>query len=794
MINIGNIVKITGAQLALVLADNTQLTIGSERISMNGIVLDNSTSLDGQFTIGAAVTGQMSVTLFNADEAYTQYNFRDATAQLTFTGPTSIPDDDDDVVTIDSVIVGQYNIADYTYDGSNIVLTAYDNLCKLDVPCTETNGTTVSFPITTKGLVTAACTICGVTLADSVDPIPNGTYSVAQKPDQWDTMTWHDIISYCAQIGGVYAKTDKYGRLFFDWYDITTQQTDPDAQVIPSPYALSTDTDDVYITGLKVVLEASDNINADENTQQYTTALYGTDGYVITISGNPLIQTTTQADSIKDYLGAVAVGMYFRPLTATIVEDPTVETGDQVFITGRNSAVYQCIVSHVTYTTNAATVITCDAEPVKSNLKTRFTAADKLASHVEKVQRKLEDTYKIAGNTNQYFWHTETGTDTGAHITEVPKDEWEDSGGQYYHSGGNLLARSNGLAVRDGMTELASFSSNGAVVGQTSASHSVIDADGQRFYASDGHTLLANIGYRSGAAESGTATAPYYSFGKRDDSYVGNYSFASGSSVGYNNQQYSLAAVNFCSHAEGGGTRSVGFCAHAEGFISRATGDSAHAEGFDTVAGPYSHSEGYKTSAEGSSSHAEGSGSTTDSTVASANAEGFQTQANGNYSHSEGQNTVASGSASHAGGDHTIAGYANQTVIGKYNKNLNTTLFEIGNGNSSTRSNAFYVTTGGAIWVASKENSQENLGILCDDVVGETVTAGSYKDYSVSFWMTYQYAPIVVACFKSTSTAGAFGKCSLSVHSITTTGFKIRVFNGDSSNRSPDITWIAIGK
>ena len=72
-----------------------------------------------------------------------------------------------------------------------------------------------------------------------------------------------------------------------------------------------------------------------------------------------------------------------------------------------------------------------------------------------------ESARQIAEDTNQYFWHTETGTDTGAHITEIPKDDFlEDP----TNGGGNLLARSNGVAVRDGLTELATFSASGMTV------------------------------------------------------------------------------------------------------------------------------------------------------------------------------------------------------------------------------------------------------------------------------------------------------------------------------------------
>ena len=78
------------------------------------------------------------------------------------------------------------------------------------------------------------------------------------------------------------------------------------------------------------------------------------------------------------------------------------------------------------------------------------------------INRAVQAVKKIADNTNQYFWHTETGTDTGAHITEIPQEEFL---ADPENGGGNLLARSNGIAVRDGLDELATFSASGSRIG-----------------------------------------------------------------------------------------------------------------------------------------------------------------------------------------------------------------------------------------------------------------------------------------------------------------------------------------
>lgn len=90
------------------------------------------------------------------------------------------------------------------------------------------------------------------------------------------------------------------------------------------------------------------------------------------------------------------------------------------------------------------------------------------------------------------------------------------------------------------------------------------------------------------------------------------------------------------------------------------------------------------------------------------------------------------------------------------------------------------------------EIAPDDIGVLSGVVDAVTVNAGAYRDFSVDFGTTLSNAPNVVACFDSQSTDGAFGKCSLSVHSITTTGFKIRMFNGDTANRAPKYRWIAV--
>lgn len=89
---------------------------------------------------------------------------------------------------------------------------------------------------------------------------------------------------------------------------------------------------------------------------------------------------------------------------------------------------------------------------------------------------------QVAGDTNQYFWHTSSGTDTGAHITQIPQEQFLTN-----PSGGNTLIRSNGIAVRDGLTELATFTSTGTQIGSDENQRIIITDKSIENYDSSGN-------------------------------------------------------------------------------------------------------------------------------------------------------------------------------------------------------------------------------------------------------------------------------------------------------------------
>jgi len=135
------------------------------------------------------------------------------------------------------------------------------------------------------------------------------------------------------------------------------------------------------------------------------------------------------------------------------------------------------------------------------------------------------------------------------------------------------------------------------------------------------------------------------------------------------------------------------------------------------------------------------------------------------------------------GHDTTNARTEGVAAFGLWSDLNSETLFAIGNGTSQTvRSNAFEVNSTGikAMNMASGKTSSIQT------------PANSTKTLDITFGKTFPAIPNVVVGFDSNSTDGAFGKCSCSVTGITTTGCTIKIFNGDTTSRSPNCHWIAV--
>ena len=99
-----------------------------------------------------------------------------------------------------------------------------------------------------------------------------------------------------------------------------------------------------------------------------------------------------------------------------------------------------------------------------------------------------------------------------------------------------------------------------------------------------------------------------------------------------------------------------------------------------------------------------------------------------------------------------------------------------------------------ANWTTGHNHFPADVGVQSGRIAGTTVSHGGYKDVSVTFPKAFYAAPIVVVSFETESTAGSFGRCAVAVTgTVTATGFTARIYNGDTTDRVPRVSWIAVG-
>lgn len=405
--------------LDITLVSGKVLHITKEKVWENTFKIEDATSSQNKFTIGAAVTGKLKVTLNNIYDDFSDYDFTDATV-IAYVGLQLSN-------TIEKIRVGTYIVDEPSYDGSTITLSCIDYMSKFDKPY---SNSTLSYPATISAILADACSNCGISMLSA--NIPNGKYTVKNRPDD-KAMTFGDIVAMAAQISGCWAKMDAYGRLKLDWYNMSAFEINSALdggtfQTTTKPYSDGDDadggnfkdyssgdsidggtftdqktyhhifstksfdvcTDDVVITGVKVTEEFDET-----DTQKKATYLAGKEGYVIEISGNDLIQEGT-AKTVATYLYKRIGGMRFRPLTVSTLGNPAVEAGDVAYVTDRKQNTYQAFISTRTFTLGGSLNISCDSETPLRNKTTQFTQFTKAVVKARNESKKQLSSYDLA--------------------------------------------------------------------------------------------------------------------------------------------------------------------------------------------------------------------------------------------------------------------------------------------------------------------------------------------------------------------------------------------------------------
>ena len=437
--------------LKLTLNDGTELLVDNSKLWQNGVKIGRSTSSSSSFDIGSVIIGQLTVTLSNINDDYSEYDFTDCVASDVKVG-LELP-----VGTIESLTYGKFYLDEAKYNGSIITLSFYDSIYKFDKNYSESN---LIYPATLGQIVRDACSVCGVTLQTT--SFDHDDYVVQQRPND-ESITFRQVLQWVGQIACLYCMADEQGRLCLQWYDTDLLESIDLSEDIPdnptgyhhihSFTSLSTGLDDVVITGISV----TQDIESDDGTVQKTYQS-GKDGYVLSISKNKLIQGDAGM-TVASMLGEKIIGMRFRTFSASTLSDPTIEAGDIVVLTNRKGEKYKSIITSNVFQPGNFQSISCDAVTPARKSASRFSESTQAyveyRKGLQKEKTEREKAIEELGNrinsssgvfttiekqddgSNIYYLHNKPSLSESDMIWKMTAEAWGVStdGGKTYNAG-----------------------------------------------------------------------------------------------------------------------------------------------------------------------------------------------------------------------------------------------------------------------------------------------------------------------------------------------------------------------
>lgn len=399
----------------IVTASGEKIPISDSELWANGFEVNDSTSSNGTFTIGALIAGKLKIKLNNIYEDYSKYDFDKAS--VTAYVSKSFSDG-----TSEKLKIGEYRVSETSYDGSLITLTCLDNINNFN----REYDSNLSYPATAYEVVRDACIKCDVPF--TMARFDNSDYVINEIPSDNQKLTYGQVIAYILQLSGLWGKCGHDGELLIGWYDMsqfgsqnynggtfstkTTPYFDGDTlnggnftdyssgdsvdggtftetrnyHNIYTQKDLNVATDDVVITGVKVTVTSKEDKTKDVN------ALAGKEEYVVSISDNPFIPAD-KAQTVANYIFKKIGGMRFRPLDATLLSNPLIESGDVALVTDRKQNTYSCFISNRTFTVGSGTKISCDAENASRNSADKFSNETKAVVQARKVAQAQLSVY-----------------------------------------------------------------------------------------------------------------------------------------------------------------------------------------------------------------------------------------------------------------------------------------------------------------------------------------------------------------------------------------------------------------
>lgn len=385
------------------LADGTvrELT-GDDVVDLS---VEQATSSDGGFDIGACVIGKCDVTLNNHDRRFDTYDFAGSTI-APHVGK-SLPSGVTEWVPLGTFYADQPDAY-----GGTIAISCLDGMSLLE---RGIDGVTLT-GATMASAISNICAKCGI-------PYDAGSMSRHISTNATITATFDDrtscldVMSSICQYHGCFGRIAN-GRLTFGWYDTAAVEGESwlNGGVLDDgrPYStgavadggslsdyatgdradgggfdgngsvahlfnctsLSVSTDDVVVTGIEVTAQDKEEAGDGQQSVAGETVLSGTKGYVLSIDGNRLVACGTAGEVASRVAGGI-VGMRFRPFAANANCDPSIEPGDAVVVADNRGNTYVSYVTSVSLRVNGGMAVRCSAKSASRNSAVTASATTK---------------------------------------------------------------------------------------------------------------------------------------------------------------------------------------------------------------------------------------------------------------------------------------------------------------------------------------------------------------------------------------------------------------------------------
>lgn len=449
-----------------VTAGSKTFTITEADIIQGGLKIDRYCVTNSKIEVGSAVASELSLKLRNYDGKFNDVSFEGAVLNVKIGIHASNTSELGKFILGKSVlgfakglgnfILGTGRLGDYSVDTevywvpcglfivdtpprklSTISISALDYMVLFD---REVNASALSFPIHVDALIQKICSICNVTLATDVSVLPNHYFSIGGLPDTNQTLTYRQLLQWCAQLTGTCAFMDGSGRLVLKWYEQT-------GVTITASERYSSDMleNDITITGFTC---------DDGNGNTY---LSGTADYTLDLSDCGFL--TNAYEGVLKELQTARGGFAYRPYSATIKSAPYLFPLDMIRYKDKGGVVHDTIVTNVTLALNCNTAISGAGETVTSSSYAQSTSG--VTSQQAATDRvNLEKINQRATKEELYSMMTFT-PENGLVIT---RSNWEGKvqitgqNVQVVRGNNKVVINDNGIDITDGYGSVSIYS------------------------------------------------------------------------------------------------------------------------------------------------------------------------------------------------------------------------------------------------------------------------------------------------------------------------------------------------